>query len=117
MKYISIFILFFILVSCTVSKNIVGIYKTSGKDFRYSLTLHKNKTFLLNEEFFDGSSGCKGTWHYLTNDTILLQCENEGVTAMLQSGYMSERNKKIIRLNRNQIKIENIVLIKEVAIP
>ena len=86
--------------------------KKSGSDFKYSLKLNKDNSFLFKEEFFDGDGKCTGKWQYFTKDTIILECEKEDVLHMLQRGYISERIQKVAILSNRQIKIRQVILTK-----
>jgi len=91
----------------------IGKYYIKGKDFNESLIIQKNHTFTLVEQGFEYDSQCQGKWKYISKDTIVLQCDSEkDVEKMLQSDYMSDRLRKATILNRNQIKIKNVVLTK-----
>ena len=109
----SIFFLIVLFVSCNANKKIFGSYYKNGKDFGYTLTLNKNYSFILMEESFEANSKCQGKWHYLTKDTLLLECDKEDLPAMLQSGYMSDRILKAIILGHHQIKLQQVTLAKK----
>jgi hypothetical protein len=98
-----IFFLIILLASCSLHKNISGIYCESGKDFKKILILKNDSTFVLDYRFFDGQSTCNGKWKYISTDVLLLKCDTEKFPAQLQSGYMSNRTQKAILLNHKQI--------------
>ena len=101
------------LCSCSVNKNLTGKYIAEGKDFKQMLILNKNNTFDLTEQGFEYNSDCTGKWKFISKDTILLKCDSEkSISAMLQSGYMSERKRKAIILNARQIKLKTVILLK-----
>lgn len=108
------FLYFFIIIcaSCSENKKIIGKYSKIGKDFKYNLIINKGNNFLLTEESFEASSKCQGKW-YLIKDTLLLECAKEDLPTMLQSGYMSDRLQKAIILDHHQIKLKQVVLMRE----
>ena len=102
-----------IFASCktvSISQNIQGRYYKEGKDYQYELNLNNDSSFALTQKYFEVNSTCRGKWQYLSNDTILLKCDEEDLSAKLQTGYMSEREKKIIVLNKHKIKIGEVIL-------
>jgi hypothetical protein len=109
----SIYFFILLFVCCNANKKIVGNYFKNGKDFKYSLTLNKDNTFILKEESFEANSQCQGRWHYLTKDTLLLECGKEDLPAMLQSGYISDRIQKAIILDHHQIKLQQVILTRK----
>ena len=90
-----------------------GDYYKKGKDYIYTLTLAKDSTFILSKKYFEVNSKCKGKWNYKNRDTILLTCDEENLTSQLTSGYMSERKQKLIVINKNKVKIDNTILVKQ----
>jgi hypothetical protein len=109
-SFLLLIMLFF--ASCSGDKWIAGEYYKAGSDFKYSLTLNKDHTFLLKRDFFDGDNECKGKWRFFTKDSIVLNCEKENVMAMLSSGYMNNRVQKVLIVGKQQIKIGPVILIK-----
>jgi len=101
-----------LLSSCSANHAIVGLYSLNGHDFKESLDLKKNKTFTLSYEAFETKSQCHGKWKYLTKDTILLHCDTEYFPDIISSGYMSKRMHKIVVIDKNHIKYEQIILNK-----
>jgi hypothetical protein len=102
------------LASCKTSSisqsSVRGQYYREGKDYKYDLRLNNDSSFVLTEKYFEVNSTCQGKWQYLSTDTILLKCGEEDLSAKLQSGYMSDREKKLIVLNNNKIKLGEVVL-------
>lgn len=101
-----------VFASCTTNKSLVGKYTKSGKDFKYGLTLNKDSTFVLVKQYFEVNSNCQGRWHYIAKDTLLLVCEEQSLTAKLTSGYMSEREYKVVILVNNKVKLKDVILTK-----
>ncbi len=99
------------LSSCSNAfhRPINGIYNNSSKDFYYSLSIN-DSSFSLIQNYFEANSSCSGKWQKLSNDTLFLRCEDAGMSSRLQSGYMSEREKKVIIRNRNKIQIGKVIL-------
>jgi len=91
-------------------QNIQGEYYSKGKDYLYSLTLNNDSSFTFTKKFFEVNSTCQGRWQQASKDTLLLKCSDEDLSGKLQSGYMSEREKKVIILNSKKLKIDNTVL-------
>jgi hypothetical protein len=110
MKKAIIFSVFF--VSCAVSHGVPGDYYNNGADYKKSLLLNKDGTFALNIELFDGKSECHGKWEYLSKDTILLKCDSEAFPGVITSGYMSERQQKVVLLDDDKIKYKQTILTK-----
>ncbi|PSL43313.1 hypothetical protein CLV51_1082 [Chitinophaga niastensis] len=113
MKNNILFIVVVIFTSCrsvAVSQNIAGQYYKSGKDYQYNLILNKDNSFALTQKYFDVNSMCQGKWQYLSADTILLNCGDEDLSARLERGYMTERQKKIIVLGQNKLKLGAVIL-------
>ena len=109
-KYIYFFMLW---VSCTVNRIIPGNYYNNGTDYKNSLKLNNDSTFVIAIENFDSKSGCHGKWKYLSKDTLLLKCDTEGFPAIITSGYISEREQKVVLLGHNKIKYKQLILTKE----
>lgn len=110
------FISVIVLASCktvSFSQNIQGRYYIEGRDYQYSLSLNNDSSFTFTKKYFEGSSTCQGNWHFLSKDTLLLTCDEADLSAKLQSGYMTERERKVIVLNKNKLKIDNVVLKRE----
>ena len=101
-----------LLASCTVNRFIPGNYYNNGTDYKNSLRLNKDGTFVLTTENFDSKSGCQGKWKYLTKDTLLLKCGDEGFLAIITSGYITNREQKVVLLGNNQIKYNQMILTK-----
>jgi hypothetical protein len=107
------FIYFFMLLaSCTVNRIIPGYYYNNGTDYKRSLKLNQDGTFALTTENFDNKSACQGKWKYLSRDTLLLKCDSESFPAIITSGYISEREQKVVLLGNNQIKYKHMILTK-----
>jgi hypothetical protein len=81
-----------------------------GKDYQCDLSLNNDSSFVLTQKYFEANSACRGKWRYSSHDTILLTCDEEELSSKLQGGYMSERKKKLIILNRNKVKIGEVIL-------
>lgn len=96
--------------SVAISRNVNGLYYKKGKDYQYSLTLNKDGSFVLTQKYFEVNSTCKGRWQNISADTILLKCDEEDLSAKLQSGYMIERKKKVNVVSKNKIKIGKVTL-------
>lgn len=101
----------FLCTSCsnTLYRSVNGLYGGSGKDFYYSLSID-DSSFILTQKYFEVNSACKGSWLRLTNDTILLRCDDVDISAKLQSGYISEREKKAVMLSKKKLQIGTVIL-------
>lgn len=111
-KYL-LFILIIVLASCrtiSISQNIQGQYYKAGKDYQYDLSLNNDSSFTLTQKYFEVNSTCGGRWQYLSRDTLLLKCYEENLSAKLQGGYMTEREKKVIVLGKKKLKIGKVIL-------
>ncbi len=83
------------LIACHRSVGIVkpGHYISSGADYRHSLTLTSDSTFVLQMKYQDAFPECRGRWTISALDSLLLACDSvESLSIMLSSGYMRERN-------------------------
>lgn len=105
-------------ISCSTLKtepnNIVGtFYKQGSKNgfnYEYTLKLYKDNSFFLGHKVHGANPQCKGQWEQ-SNDTLFLKCNEENeVSIMLSSSYMNERKYALKIVNRNKIKINNILL-------
>lgn len=110
---ISIQIVTILLTSCiSYSQNLKGEYYKQGKDFRYELTLN-DSSFILTQKYFEVNSTCNGKWNYVSKDTIFLRCEEVDKSAKFESGYMNERERKIILISKKKMKLGNVILKKK----
>ncbi|WBO84487.1 hypothetical protein [Hymenobacter yonginensis] len=98
-----------ILISCNGFRSLPAEYIKNGKDYECSLTVKKDSTFALVIESIDSRSGCEGKWK-LNGDTLLLHCDDAPFPAQIASGYMSEREMKLIILNESKLKFGQIIL-------
>lgn len=111
MKKNLLFILIIAFTSCkTVSQSMQGQYYDKGKDYRYDLNLRSDSSFTFSIAVLEGLSTCDGKWHYLSKDIILLSCNEQNLSAKLQRGYMTERERNVIVLSKNKLKIANVIL-------
>lgn len=109
----TLFILIIAFSSCktvSVSQSMQGQYHKEGKDYVYDLSLNNDSSFTFTKKYFEVNSTCSGKWYYLSADTILLKCDDVGLSEKLQSGYMAERERKAIVLNKGKIKIDEVIL-------
>jgi len=100
-------------VSCkstSLLQNADGDYYSKGRDYYYSLSLKRDSSFVFTQKYFEVNSTCQGKWKYISKDTILLQCNEADLSAKLQSGYMSERERKVLMLNKNKLQIDKVIL-------
>jgi len=86
-----------------------GTYVSNGKGYYYSLSL-SDSSFSLTQRFFEVNAFCKGTWKQIHHDTLLLKCEDVDLSAQVLSGYMSDRETKVIVHSRNKIQIDAVSL-------
>ncbi len=108
-----LFISMIFLASCktvSISQNMQGHYHKEGKDYQYDLTLNNDSTFFFTKKYFEVNSTCQGKWQRISKDTLLLKCGEEDLSAKLQSGYMTERERKVILLSKSKLKIEKVIL-------
>lgn len=98
-----------VLISCGSFKGLPGKYVKKGRDYKYTLTINEDNTFNLVNQSVYARSGCNGTWK-LTGDTLLLQCGEEPFPAQIASGYMNERERKVIVLSEKKLKLGDEVL-------
>lgn len=92
------------------SQSIQGQYCKEGKDYKYSLNVNDDSTFTFSKKYYEVNSTCQGKWQRLSKDTLLLKCNEGDLSAKLQSGYMTERERKVIMLNKNEIIIDKVIL-------
>jgi hypothetical protein len=116
MKTLFYFILLGVFASCkthTALKGLHGTYLAKGKDYYYSLILNPDNTFLLKIKYQDAVPECSGNWRYFTKDTLELTCSAlNDIAKSLTNGYMTERNHKVGVINKNKLKLDNVVLRK-----
>jgi len=97
--------------SCTISQNIHGEYLKQGKDYKYSLVLNKDSTFILSQKYHDANPKCQGRWTYIAKDAILLKCDTvNSIAETLNSGYMQKRKNKIVVVSSKRLRFGNIIL-------
>jgi hypothetical protein len=115
MKLLLLSILF-ILASCLGQKNghnLKGIYFSQGKGDYYSLSFQRHRTFSYVVKFFEVNSGCPGKWNHLSGDTIELHCDTvTDILTQLTQGYMNDRIKKALVVNKDTIKIDGVLLVR-----
>lgn len=112
MKKMAFILIFLLSVSCGSYKDIrTKMYLKRGKDFSYTLKLnYVDSSFVLNYKGFEFNSLCNGKWQQIA-DTIFLQCcEEKDISKILQSGYMNQRDYKVVVINSKKLKIDNVVL-------
>lgn len=115
MKKVLLFI-FITLVSCKTSyvgSRIEGMYINKGKYHNYSLVLKNDYTFTYKQHDLDVCRLCSGKWHYLDQDTILIQCSEENLLQQISVGYMQEREMKVIIISKNKIKVDKLFFNRE----
>jgi hypothetical protein len=109
-----IYIILLVFVSCkvlTLQQEMPGEYYKGGKDCEYSLKLNQDSTFVLSIKYQDAKPQCNGKWQYLGKDTLVLKCnEVENISETLNNGYMTDREKKVRIINRNRLKLDQIIL-------
>lgn len=103
-------ILLFSCKSTLVYEDLKGEYIREGKDYTYKLKIMGDSTFSLVTQSIHARSGCEGKFRYLSNDTLLLKCNEEPLSAQLARGYMADREKKVIILNKNKLKLGQVVM-------
>lgn len=111
------------IFSCSVSKEFVsgdlidsfyGVSNgsMSNTSIQYSLELKTDNVFKLKMQRHGYQPECVGIWEH-KNDTIFLKCnEEKDIAIMLSSGYMNQREYKVVVKNRNKLKLNNVVLRK-----
>jgi hypothetical protein len=106
-------------LSCrsTLVENIPGKYykryhKRGTYDQTIILILRKDSTFSFTDQWFEINQKCKGKWSLLSKDTIILKCFDEGnsVINLITMGYMTERERRVIILARNKLKLGKSIL-------
>jgi hypothetical protein len=112
-----LFIPMIVFASCktvSMSQNMQGQYYKEGKDYQYSLSLNNDSSFTSTKKYFEVNSTCRGKWQRISKDTFLLKCSEEDLSAKLQSGYMTERERKVIVLSKNKLKIDKVILKRKI---
>lgn len=98
------------LASCKTNslvQSMPGHYYKKGKDYRYILDLNNDSSFTFKIQYREGSVSCQGKWQYILKDTLLLKCGGTSLSEMLQRGYMEEREKKVIVISKNKLKVDS----------
>jgi hypothetical protein len=112
----SLLAILIVLASCKsqiASQKIHGNFYKHGGDYIYELRLRSDSTFLLTQQNLDVSQSCEGKWNCLSNDTILLRCFDEkDLITQLSSGYMPERENKVVVLSSKKIKLGQLIMRK-----
>lgn len=108
--YLFVLIVFASCRSAYTGQVISGEYYSDGKDYKYSLVLEADSTFLLEQQNLDVVTKCQGIWYQVSKDTVLLKCGREASSRFLSSGYMEDREKKIVLVNKNKIQIGKVFL-------
>lgn len=110
-----IYIAFIFFTSCkslSVYYDMHGEFRSVGKDYSYSLIMNEDSTFILKQQNLDVVEMCQGKWCYIAKDTILINCDTANTMEVLSSGYIIEREKKIIVINDKKIRIDQMILKK-----
>lgn len=109
------------VLSCSTTKNMnydsmIGKFHgkhpgfSKGTYTQYNLELKQDSTFYFQIKGHDYSPECKGLWS-LSNDTLLLKCnEEKDVSVLLSSGYMNQREFRIRVLNKDKLELDNVNL-------
>ena len=109
------------VLSCSTTKNMnydsmIGKFYgkhpgfSKGTYTQYNLELKQDSTFYFQIKGHDYSPECKGLWS-LSNDTLLLKCnEEKDVSVLLSSGYMNQREFRIRVLNKDKLELDNVNL-------
>lgn len=108
-----LFISMIFFASCktvSISQNMQGHYFKQGKDYQYGLTLNNDSSFIFTKKYFEVNSTCQGKWRRMSKDTLILKCGEDDLSAKLQSGYMTERERKVIVLSKNKLKVDKVIL-------
>ena len=108
-----ILIILFALSSCmTMSSkhSMIGSYKSIGKDYVYDLELKPDSTFQLTQIYTEVKAGCSGEWKIISENLILLKCFPADLEEQLQSGYLSNRERRVLIINNRKLKLENVTL-------
>ncbi|MDP2161200.1 MAG: hypothetical protein Q8K02_11995 [Flavobacterium sp.] len=109
---------FCIAVSCSVLKternDIAGtFYKKGSKNkfnYEYGLKISSDGSFLLSYKVHGANAQCDGIWKQ-SNDTLFLNCnEEKDIALMLSSGYMNKREYVLKIINRDKLRLDDIVL-------
>jgi len=102
----------FLLGSCKGPEKIHGTYVDKGKDYKYTLTINADSTFVLNDQNIYSKSSCKGKWQQ-RSDTLYLICDDEEFPAQIASNYMQDREKTVVIINNSKLKIDSLILKKK----
>lgn len=109
--YINILLLFSIN-SCSISKEVTGVYYKKGVDFDYILTLNKDSTFKLSHSYFEAKSECKGKWNFISKKEISLKCGAGSLIDQISSGDLSNREFKVAIVSGDKLEIQNVILLR-----
>ena len=103
------------LVSCKTSHfepSIEGKFINKGNDYYYSLILQNDYKFIYKQQDLEVLRLCYGKWHYINQNTIRIQCDEENTLQQLSTGYMIEREKDVIIVNHKKILIDKLLFKK-----
>lgn len=112
MKQILIIGVLFFLISCKSNFVAEGNYEKVGSDFRYSLKLNKDSTFVLTKKYFEANASCNGKWKITKSNEIILECNEAQPYESLQSGYISNRIMLLKIIKPKKLKLDNVIMHK-----
>jgi hypothetical protein len=110
-QFISYFIYLIAISSCSNKYYpLIGEYYVIGKDYKKTLILNSDSTFIFTQSSFETTSKCKGQFTIIAKDTFLLKCFDESFPSQITSGYMNDRIKKVVILKGNKLKLNKTIL-------
>lgn len=95
--------------SCQSFQGLPGYYIKKTKDYRYSLKVQTDSSFVFERESNHSHSNCKGIWK-VRGDTLILKCHEEPLQIQLSSGYWNDREMEVLLLNDGKMKLGTITL-------
>ena len=118
-KFLIYMIAMVLFLSCKAQKidqqTIQGTFHklNKGRDFNssYAIELHNDGSFILKETHQDANPQCSGKWKIEDGKFVVLKCDEvKDVTETLTNGYMNKREYKLLIINKNKIKYNDVVL-------
>jgi hypothetical protein len=123
-KFLIYAIAMVLFLSCKAQKIeqelIQGTFYKLNKDRHfsssYTLELHSDGSFLLQEKLHEANPQCQGRWTIEDNKFVVLKCDDvKDVTETLTNGYMNKREHKLLIISRNKVKYNDVVLKRKKA--
>ncbi|MBB4038355.1 hypothetical protein GGR21_004294 [Dysgonomonas hofstadii] len=79
--------------------------------YEYLLNLYPDQTFKFAQKYNETNPVCEGRWVINNIDELMLYCsDKESIEIILSRGYMHHREFNLLILNRDEIKMDSIIM-------